>query len=156
MVRIRCGAIVLLAALVAAAPPIRAQDTLSDSAWNADRARRAALRATAQARIDSVASQIDSVIATPDHLALAVGDSSATATFYGQFHWAGRRAGRGDSVRDFVRTIILEPNPYLVVRGGFVVAVAPGRAQIWVKPGRPGRELLPITGPHTIVPITIQ
>jgi len=142
--------------LVFAASRAAAQDTLSDSAWNADRARRAAARAHAQARLDSLARLVDTIIASPASLTLAVGDSADVRLFYDRVQWTGLRANLRDTVRTFSKVLVLQPNPYLVFRNGYVVAVAAGQAEIWAWPGRPGGTMRPATGPRTVVPVTIH
>lgn len=142
--------------LVFAASRAAAQDTLSDSAWNADRARRAAARANAQARLDSLARLVDTIIASPASLTLAVGDSVDARLFYDQVRWTGLRANLRDTVRTFSKVLVLQPNPYLVFRNGHFVAVAAGRAEVWAWPGRPGATIRPTTGPRTVVPVTIH
>jgi len=62
--------VVLLGAISA---PASGQDTLSDSAWNADRARRAAARAQSQTRLDSAARLVDTIVAVPAFVELRVG-----------------------------------------------------------------------------------
>jgi hypothetical protein len=154
----RCRIIssLVIAMLVFAASRAAAQDTLSDSAWNADRARRAAARAKAQARMDSLARLVDTIVASPASLTVTVGDSVDARKFYDRVRWTGLRANLRDSVHTFSKVLVLQPNPYLVYRNGYFVAVAAGDAEIWAWPGRPGESLRPSTGPRTIVPVTIR
>ncbi len=142
--------------LVLVAQGVAAQDTLSDAAWKADRERRAALRGAADAKFDSAAAQVDSVIVRPESVSMRVGDSALTYDFLKRLVAVGHRRGGGPEVVTFAKTLSIMPNPYLVRHGDYTVAVAPGVAEVWFIPGKHLGNPFDAAAPHTRVPVTIH
>jgi hypothetical protein len=131
------GWLVLFGSLVAMAPVASAQrkDTLSDSAWNADRARRAALRKSAQENLESAARTVDTIVVRPGVINLRVGDTVPSHLFYGQITAIGLTA-RGDTVPAFAKSLSISRDPAVEMRDGVLYARAPGTAEVRVGAGR--------------------
>jgi hypothetical protein len=131
------GQLVLIGSVLLTAPVVSAsgQDTLSDSAWNADRARRAALRAKAQAQFESAAKLVDSIVVRPDVINLRVGDTIPANIFYGRIVAIGLTA-RGDTVRTFAKTLAISRSAAVEMKDGVLVARAAGTAEVRVGAGR--------------------
>lgn len=127
--------VALLGAIPASAS---GQDTLSDSAWNADRVRRAATRAQTQSRLDSAARLVDTIVAVPAFVELRVGDHVAAGEFFMRFKWIGLRSN-GDTVRVFSKTLAIKPGPFLEDLDNMLTARGAGVAEIWVRPGHDPR-----------------
>jgi hypothetical protein len=137
VMRHRLGWVVVLGALLSTLPlaTAAAQDTLSDSAWNADRARRAAMRQKAQTALDSAARLVDTIVVRPDVINLRVGDTVPTQLFYGRVTSIGLTA-RGDTVRAFSRTLSISRGAAIEMRNGVLIAREPGTAEVRVGAGR--------------------
>ena len=131
-----------------------AQDTLSDAAWNAQRAQRAALRQNRQAQLDSAAKLIDSIVAIPTVLRLRLGDSVSSAELFRQVTTIGITR-RGDTVSAFTKTYALPINPVVELSSGMVYARSMGSAYLML---RAGRHLSPedTVGPLTRIQIEVR
>lgn len=132
-----------------------AQDTLSDSAWNAQRAQRAAKRKQGMMQIDSVALTVDTIIVTPTAITLHVGDTIPASKFYDRFHTIGLTLSR-DTVRNFTQTMSISRDTNVVqMRDGILYVRAPGRAELRVG-ARRRFNVDDVTRPLTRVPIIVQ
>jgi len=145
--------VVLLGAISA---PAFGQDTLSDSAWNADRARRAAARAQSQTRLDSAARLVDTIVAVPAFVELRVGDRMTAVELFARFKWIGLRSN-GDTVRVFSKTLAIKPGPFLEQLENLVTARGAGVAEIFVRSGYdPRGDPFGTTRPLTRVQVRIR
>jgi hypothetical protein len=132
----------------------KAQDTLSDSAWNADRARRAALRQKAQSQVDSATKLVDTIVVHPDAINLRVGDSIPARLFYGRIVAIGLTL-RGDTVRTFAKTVSISRSPAVEMRNGVLYARAAGTAEVRVGAGR-RFSVDDVTRPLSRIPIVVH
>ena len=123
--------------LVLLAQRAAAQDTLSDSAWKADVARRAAARHRAEAQRDSATLLVDSIYVTPSELTLHVGDTLTFPQLVAQLKAVGKKRD-GSVVTGFRTSYMLSPrSKAVVVRNGQVVAESVGEGELWAKAGAP-------------------
>jgi hypothetical protein len=146
--------VVIGSLLVMAVPSAKGQDTLSDSAWNADRARRAALRQKTLAHVDSAAKLVDTIVVHPVTIDLRVGDSIPANLFFGRIVAIGLTL-RGDTVRTFAKTVSISRSPAVEMRNGVLYARAVGTAEVRVGAGRrfSGDD---VTRPLSRIPIIVQ
>lgn len=142
-------------AIAIPATAARAQDTLSDSAWRADRARRAAERKLAQLRLDSAALKVDTLVVTPASITLHVGDTMRANKFYDQFHVIGLTLGR-DTVKEFTQTMSISRDTSVVqMRDGILRVVGRGSAELRVA-ARRRFNVDDVSHPITRVPISVR
>ncbi len=146
----------LLAALAIGATPrhATAQDTLSDAAWKADMAKRAAQRRHAEETRDSVSLLVDTLVVSPAKLEMRVGDTVSSYTLLHRLKVTGKRR-TGELVTGFATVFAIDPRTMAVQsRDGQVVALAPGEATVFVwsrKPVNPFDDTPPVTKVKIIV-----
>jgi hypothetical protein len=140
--------------LILAGASAKAQDTLSDSAWNADRARRAALRQNVFAKVDSAAKLVDTIVVRPAAINLRVGDSIPARLLYDRIVTIGLTA-RGDTVRTFAKTVSISRSAAIEMRDGVLYARAAGTAEVRVGTGR-RFSIDDVTRPISRIPIIVQ
>ena len=152
----RIGCLVLFASLLCTSPVLsaRAQDTLSDSAWNADRARRAALRQKAQAQLEGAAKLVDTIIVRPGVIDLRVGDSIPSDLFYRRITAVGLTA-RGDTVPVFTKSLSISRGPVVQMVDGVLFARSVGTAEVRVGAGR-RFNVDDVTRPISRIPIVVH
>lgn len=130
--RLRLNGALALLLLFTAVPCVSgAQDAAADSTR---RARMLAEMARTKARSDSAAARIRTVVATPSHLQLRVGERVETRTLVARLRIVGLTAA-GDTVPRFSKTFALQPNPYVEQQGPDLVAVGAGNASLWIYAG---------------------
>jgi len=154
---VRASMYCLTVLVLASAIPLAAaqsQDTLSDSAWRADRARRAAERKQAQLRLDSAALKVDTLVVTPASITLHVGETMRANKFYDQFRVIGLTLGR-DTVKEFTQTMSISRDTAVVqMRDGVLRIVGTGKAELRVG-ARRRYNVDDLSHPVTRVPIVV-
>ena len=134
---------------------LRAQDTLSDSASNAQRAKRAAERRQAMTRLDSAARTVDSIVVTPASITLHVADRIPANSFYRRFRVIGLTLGR-DTVKEFTQTMSISRDTAIVqMRDGVLHVRGRGRAELRVG-ARRRFNVDDVSPPLARVPIIVQ
>jgi hypothetical protein len=128
-------AVCVVAILTIFAPRIVvAQDTLSDSAWKADIARRAALRHHAEATRDSLAQQIDSIAVDTHEIALHIGDTLAMPDLVRRLRVRGRLKS-GAWLGEFPTLYKFSAGGTgIVTRDNQVIAESAGESELLVQP----------------------
>lgn len=78
------------------------------------------------------------IVGSPAHLELSVGDSIPVRDFYELVEWTGLGRKR-DTIPEFRRTSMVVSNFALALRDGYVVALRPGRSELITSLGTPDR-----------------
>jgi hypothetical protein len=151
------AALATLALAVAALPTTGlAQTTTDDSAALARRARLRAAMAEGRARADSAARLVARLVVRPAYLELHVGDSVYAGDLMSQLEVVGVTAA-GDSIREFAKSLAVEPSPYVERRGLDLIARRAGVATLWIYIGtEPTRRFFKDTTRVTRVPIRVK
>ena len=111
-----------------------AQDTLSDSAWKADIARRAALRHRAEAARDSLAQQIDSIAVDTYAITLRIGDTLTMPDLFRRLRVRGR-VKSGAWLEKFPTLYAVPGGRHrIVMRDNQVIAESAGERELLVQP----------------------
>jgi hypothetical protein len=109
------------------------QDTLSDAAWKADIARRAAARHRVEVQRDSVAMLVDTIEVTPQQVILHRGDTLAIDRLLQGFTTVAKRRD-GSVITTFRPSYLVSPHGTAVtVREGEIIAAAIGEGEVWVR-----------------------
>lgn len=117
--------------------PAVAQDTLSDAAWKADIARRAAVRHRAEVQRDSAATRVDTIQVFPAAIILHVGDTLTFPQLVMRLKVVGKSRD-GVVITDFRSSYMIPPGGRaIVVNDGQVIAAAVGEGELWTKAHRP-------------------
>lgn len=137
------------ALLLAGVPRLAAgQDTLSDSAWKADVARRAAVRHAAQAKGDSAAMLVDTIEVTPLEISVHVGDTLLGPALTGRLKAVAK--GKDGRIVPNFHPVYLFPRstPAFAIGQGQIVVLGPGEVVVRVVarvPTGPPEAVRPVT-----------